>query len=203
MPADEKDRPAEADGEAAAESGAPPEASRPPAEEPQEDWGTRYRYLLAEFDNFRKRVDRDRDVVKREAQGRLLRSLLPLYEAFHRARESAATLPASDPLRRGLELLGHEWDALLRAERVRPVAVSGERFRPEDHEAVGETPATPERPEGTIVEVVQQGYRHDSGLLRPAKVIVARAESPETAAEESAVEAHPESAAAEPEERDS
>ena len=152
-------------------SGPPPEAPPSPA---TEDWETRFKYLLADFENFRKRISREQDRTRERARGELLRALLPLHEALEKARESVRRAPESDPVRRGLELLGKEWRSFLSGEGVEPVARLGEPFRAEEHEAVAEAPVSKEHPEGTVVEVVQQGYSYSGGILRPAKVVVAR-----------------------------
>src|SRR5271157_5940723 len=81
-----------------------PPAHRPDGEEltkasaeatvaPVEDWATRYKYLLADFDNFRRRVERDRESISRQARAGLVRELLPIIEAFRVARDSFARLP--------------------------------------------------------------------------------------------------------------
>jgi len=163
-----------------------PPAHRPDGEEltkasaeatvaPVEDWATRYKYLLADFDNFRRRVERDRESISRQARAGLVRELLPIIEAFRVARESFAHLPASDPTRTGLDLLDREWTTFLKHEGVEPVAAVGRPFRADEAEAVGGVPADDTHPDGSVAEVVQQGYRFFGGLLRPAKVIVARA----------------------------
>jgi molecular chaperone GrpE len=104
----------------------------------------------------------------------MLRELLPILEAFRSARDAVGKLPPDDPVRRGVELLDREWTTFLKHEGVEPVAKVGSPFRAEEEEAVGETPASERAPDGTVVEVVQQGYRFFGGLLRPAKVIVGR-----------------------------
>ncbi len=162
----------------------PSGASAAPAPEPgptvaeasssAEDWATRYKYLLADFENFRRRAERDRESITRQARGAMLRELLPIIEAFRSAREALAARAADDPVRRGLDLLDREWSTFLRHEGVEPVAKVGAAFRPDEAEAVGETPASAAAPPGTVVEIVQQGYRFFGGLLRTAKVIVAR-----------------------------
>ena len=155
----------------------PPSQAEAPSEEPLppvDDWSVRYKYLLAEFDNFRKRVEREREFVRREARGRVLRELIPLYESFDRALEAAAHLGASNPLRRGLDLIQKEWKAFLLNHGIEPVARIGEAFHADEEEAVGERVADAHHPDGTVAEVVQQGYRSAEGLLRPAKVLVAR-----------------------------
>jgi len=154
-------------------------ASEPP-KAPTDDWATRYKYLLADFDNFRRRVDRDREAISRQARAGLVRELLPIIEGFRVAHEALTHLPASDPTRKGFDLLDHEWTTFLKREGVEPVASVGRPFRAEEAEAVGEATADDQHPDGSVSEVVQQGYRFFGGLLRPAKVIVAR-----TPAEES------------------
>ena len=163
---------------------APPEASAG-TPSPTEDWATRYKYLLADFENYRRRTERDREGLTRQARGAMLRELMPIVEAFRAARDAMTKLPADDPLRRGMDLLDREWGAFLHHEGVEPVAKVGSPFRPDEAEAVGEAPVPRGGSPGNVVEVVQQGYRFFGGLLRPAKVIVAR----EVAAPETTVEA--------------
>ena len=156
-----------------------PPALLPVAEEkPAEDWESRFKYLLADFENFRKRTAREQATQRDRTRAELLRALLPIHEAFEKARESFAGRRHDDPHRQGLDLLAKEWAAFLAAEGVRPLAAPGAAFRPDDHEAVAETVVGPKHPEGSIVEVVQQGYRFRGGLLRPAKVVVARKPPP-------------------------
>jgi molecular chaperone GrpE len=153
-----------------------PPAASPPTESPApvDDWATRFKYLLADFENYRKRTERERGTIRRAAHAELIRTLLPLYETFGMALEAIARLPKDDPLRKGLELFAEEWKEFFESEHIEPVARPGDRFSAEDHEAVAEAPVTPDHREGTVVEVVQQGYRSAHGLLRPAKVVVAR-----------------------------
>ncbi|HTZ61236.1 MAG TPA: nucleotide exchange factor GrpE [Thermoplasmata archaeon] len=173
-----KDAPPESEPVPTAPGEAPPE---PTASPPPEDWATRYKYLLADFENYRRRAERERETLSRQARGAMLRELLPIIEAFRGAREAVLRLPADDPVRRGMELLDREWLTLLRHEGVEPVAKVGGAFRPDEAEAVGEAPATPSVAPGHIAEIVQQGYRFFGGLLRPAKVIVGRETTPEAA----------------------
>jgi molecular chaperone GrpE len=158
---------------------APPEATTPaprPPEggDPPEDWATRYKYLFADFENYRRRSERDREGISRQSRAGMLRELLPIMEAFRSARDAVGKLPADDPVRRGMELLEREWSTFLKHEGVEPVAKVGAPFRAEEEEAVGEASVGDDTPDGLVVEVVQQGYRFFGGLLRPAKVIIGR-----------------------------
>ncbi len=154
---------------------APPTPEKPVPPPEGEDWATRFKYLLADFENFRKRAARERDSLGKAVRADVALALLPTYEAAARAREAVARLSPNDPVRRGVELLAKELASFFENEHVTPVARLGEPFRSEWHEAVAEARPRENAPEGTVLEVVQQGYRADSILLRPAKVVVARA----------------------------
>ncbi len=158
-----------------------PDAAAPLANAPGEDWATRYKYLFADFENYRRRSERDREGISRQSRGGMLRELLPILEGFRAARDAVGKLPADDSVRRGMELLDREWSTFLKHEGVEPVAKVGGPFRSDEEEAVGETPVPAGSADGTVVEVVQQGYRFFGGLLRPAKVIVGRQPTTETA----------------------
>jgi len=153
---------------------APPEPG-PPAEP---DWENRFKYLLADFENYRRRSDREREAIRQRERAEMLRGLLPIHEALDRARHSVAKAPKGDPVRKGLELVAKEFDAFLERNGVVAVAAVGRPFDAAEHEAMVEAPATPKAPDGTIVEIVQQGYRFPGGLLRAAKVVVARTPPP-------------------------
>jgi molecular chaperone GrpE len=158
----------------------PKEAAAPEAPAvvpPAEDWATRYKYLLADFENYRRRSERERETITRQSRAGMLRELLPILEAFRTARDALNHLPATDPVRRGLEILDREWMTFLKHEGVEPVATVGHPFRADEAEAVGHTSADEHHPDGTVAEIVQQGYRFFGGLLRPAKVVVARTSS--------------------------
>ncbi len=157
------------------EAASPPAARSPPPI--VEDWETRFKYLFADFENFRRRAERERDGSRREAEAELLRRLIPLYEGFEQARVATEKLPHPEALRQGLELIAREWQLFFEGVGFASVARVGEPFRADEHEAVGELPAAAERPDGAVAEVIQQGYRFRGGLLRPAKVLVARAGS--------------------------
>jgi molecular chaperone GrpE len=164
--------------------GAPPLAKPPePSEAPSpetEDWKTRYHYLLAEFDNYRKRTQRELRAAAVAARAELLLRVIALHDGIERARDHLP--PEAADLRQGLERVLENFRSLLDEEQLRPVGRVGEPFRPEEHEAVGSVPPTAQAPAGTVAAVVQEGYRGPNGLLRPAKVLVAAA-PPEPTAE--------------------
>jgi molecular chaperone GrpE len=163
-------------GSAPAPSVSPPTPPTPAPVEPapSEDWALRFKYLFADFENFRRRSERDREQARQEGRVSVLRHLLPLLESSEKASEAARTLPPKHPLRTGLDLLAQEWEAFRKAQHLETVARVGYPFRSEEQEALGEVNPTDEIPEGSVVEIIQQGYRCDAGLIRTAKVLVAR-----------------------------
>jgi molecular chaperone GrpE len=134
--------------------------------------------LLAEFDNYRKRVDRERQRLEAQAVGELLRRLLPILDDLDRA-EAARQISGGGPDDSDaiLRILGCLAEAFQREGLERIEASPGTVFDPNEHEAVLTIP-TADVPEGSVVEVLQAGYLHGGRLLRPARVAVARAPEP-------------------------
>ena len=125
----------------------------------------------AEFENTRKRMEREQQAFRGFALSEALRSLLPTVDSLERALQS----PAHDleEFRRGLDLIRQQLDDALRKLGLRRIPTAGEPFDPQLHEAVGliETPGNADSP---IVQEVQGGYMLGDRLLRPARVLVAR-----------------------------
>jgi molecular chaperone GrpE len=125
----------------------------------------------ADFENYRKRVERDRQEESRRAVGQLLGALLPVLDAFQRGL-SAHDDPAYQEYRKGLELIQRQFaDALVR-HGLEPIPAAGQMFDPHVHEAV-ERVETQEHPDGAIIDVMQDGYLFNGRVLRPSMVRVA------------------------------
>jgi molecular chaperone GrpE len=123
----------------------------------------------ADFDNYRKRIERERKDEARRGVARVLQDLLPVLDGFDRA---LAAHPAQDEYHKGVELIQrHLWDTLSRHGLER-IAAEGKTFDPHYHEAI-ERVETREHPDGTILQVVQEGYLFDGRVLRPSLVRVA------------------------------
>ncbi len=132
---------------------------------------------LAEFDNFRKRTERERVEIKRHANEEMLRDLLPVLDNFERALEHSADAE-SGAFREGVEMIARQlWDALER-QGVEVVNPMGQRFSPEFHEAVHRVENCELEP-GTIASVLAKGYLCNGRLIRPAMVGVV-ADTPRT-----------------------
>jgi molecular chaperone GrpE len=125
----------------------------------------------AEFENYRKRVERDRQQAGIDSVAAVLKSLVPTLDNLDRALEA----PGGDGLRQGVELIRRDLLALLEAQGVVREDPKGERFDPERHQALAHEKA-PGHEEGTVVEVFGKGYSYKDRLLRPALVKVAKGE---------------------------
>ena len=127
--------------------------------------------LAAEFDNYRKRVERDRSAERDRARGKIVEALLPIIDDFQRALQTAKTDNASASLVAGLDLIARQLEELLTSFNVRPIETVGRSFDPSLHEAIAAS-AQEDLPENTIVEEYQRGYLIGDQLLRPARVKV-------------------------------
>jgi molecular chaperone GrpE len=127
---------------------------------------------LAEFDNFRKRTERERDEIKRLASEELVRELLPVLDNFERALQHGADTDAS-AFREGVEMIAKQlWDTLER-QGVEVIDPSGQQFSPEVHEAVHQVEDENLEP-GTVASVLAKGYLFKGRLIRPAMVGVVK-----------------------------
>lgn len=128
---------------------------------------------VAEFDNYRKRTDRERRELSDAVVADLVRDVLPVVDDLERAISAAAD--SADPaLRSGVELIHRQLVEALKRRGVEPFDSIGQDFDPSWHEALASEPAN-ERRDGEIVEEIRRGYRIGQRLLRPAMVRVAKA----------------------------
>jgi molecular chaperone GrpE len=134
-----------------------------------ENYG-KFLLAVADFENYRKRIQRDIDSIVSSRRRMLLERLLPVLDNLQRALQSKA---AGETLRGGLEQTLRGFEAVLESEGVKAIDVRGEPFDPRVAEAVGTSPADGVA-EDTVVDVTEQGYALGDELLRPAKVIVAK-----------------------------
>jgi len=126
--------------------------------------------LKAEFDNFRKRTERER-LEDAEFAGKLtIAALLPVLDDFERALKAAAG--AENELVRGIELVYGRMLEILKKQGLEPIEAVGKQFDPHEHEAIGRVESS-EHEDNTVVQEYQKGYRFKGRMLRPAMVQVA------------------------------
>ena len=127
----------------------------------------------AEFENYRKRVERERSVLYQRGRDDVLLQFLPVVDNFERALESLESSEGdAEALRHGVELIHKQFKDALSKFGLEPVESVGQTFDPHLHEAVTTEPSDKHK-ENTIIEEFQRGYRIGDKLLRPAKVKVA------------------------------
>jgi molecular chaperone GrpE len=165
------DRPA---GTAAAEAPETPE--RDPIEALRREKDALQDRLLrtaAEFDNYRKRIDRERRDQADAAVADALEDLLPIMDNLERALQAPAG-DDSEGFRKGVELIHRQMTDLLRKRGVRTIEAVGADFDPRFHQAVVHE-VSPDHREGEVMEELSRGYMLGDRLLRPAMVKVAKA----------------------------
>ncbi len=129
----------------------------------------------AEFENYRKRMERERLDLSRYAGESVVKEVLPVLDNLERAL-GAASSASEDQLREGVAIIHKQLQEILTRLGLTEVESQGKPFDPHLHEAVSQQ-ETREHPEGTVLSVFQKGYLFKERLLRPAMVSVARAPS--------------------------
>jgi molecular chaperone GrpE len=126
--------------------------------------------VAADFENYRRRAARDQESLVGRAHERLVKELLPVLDDLERALEAAAEHEEAK-LEDGVRLVHRELSQALAKEGLVEIETNG-RFDPHVHEALLSQPS--EADEGTVIEVIQKGYRLGDRVLRPARVVISQ-----------------------------
>ncbi|CDN43743.1 MULTISPECIES: nucleotide exchange factor GrpE [unclassified Paenibacillus] len=161
---------------APAEGGAEAEA---PAADPRydelskqaEEHQQRYLRAQADFDNFRRRTQKEKEELAQYASSKLLTQLLPVVDNFERALAAAAGSGDSDSLAKGVDMIFRQLQGVLEQEGLKAMEAVGSPFNPEFHQAIMQVESE-DHEEGIVVEEVQKGYILKDKVLRPAMVKV-------------------------------
>lgn len=131
-----------------------------------------YLFLMAEFDNFRKRTLKEKSEIIKNGAENAMRDLLPVIDDFERALKAIDENGELDSLKQGVDLIYNKFMKYLEKNGVKPIDSTGKDFDTELHEAVTTFPASDESQKGKIVDTVQTGYTLNDKVLRHAKVVV-------------------------------
>lgn len=131
-----------------------------------------YLFLMAEFDNFRKRTLKEKSEIIKNGAENAMRDLLPVIDDFERALKAIDENSEADSLKKGVDLIYNKFLKYLEKNGVKPIDSTGTDFDTELHEAVTTFPATDESQKGKIIDTVQKGYTLNDKVLRHAKVVV-------------------------------
>ncbi len=149
------------------------ENAQPSAEPEKTDYYDKYLRTVAEFDNYRKRTQKEKDTMYLDGKADCVAAFLPLADNMERCVTAAEASGDVESLKKGIELMVKQFDDILKSLKVEPIPAVGEEFNPELHNAVmhieDETCDT-----NTIVEEFQKGYRTvDGKIIRHSMVKVA------------------------------
>ncbi|MBS7411084.1 MAG: nucleotide exchange factor GrpE [Candidatus Limisoma sp.] len=131
-----------------------------------------YLFLLAEFDNFRKRTIRERAELIKNAGEKAMEGILPVVDDFERAIQAGENTDDIAALREGITLIYNKFMKYLESNGVKPIESTGADFNTEYHEAVTTFPAPDESQKGKVIDTVQKGYMINDKVLRHSKVVV-------------------------------
>jgi len=131
-----------------------------------------YLFLMADFDNYRKRVTREKADLLKNAAERVLFGLLPIVDDFERGLAAAASDDSAEAVREGMELIYNKLIKYLESQGVKAMDSTGADFNADLHEAIATIPAPSEDLKGKVIDTTQKGYMLNDKVLRHAKVAV-------------------------------
>lgn len=143
--------------------------------EKKENWD-RYLRAAADLENLRKRQKREADDAKYEAKAKVLKEMLPVVDNLERAIEHASQGGEDkNPIVEGVQLVLRQFTTAFERLDVTAIDAMGQPFDPNLHEAISQQES--DQPPGTVVQVLQRGYKSGDRLLRPTLVVVAKAKA--------------------------
>jgi molecular chaperone GrpE len=165
-PLPEGEHPTEASGEDNSEDNALAELQRQ-----VDDNHSRYLRAQADFDNFRRRTFKEKEELTQYASLKVISQLLPVLDNFQRALQTGGEGAESGSFAKGVDMIYRQLNQVLEAEGLKQMEAVGQPFDPELHQAIMQV-ASEDHDEGTVVEVIQPGYKLKDKVIRPAMVKV-------------------------------
>jgi molecular chaperone GrpE len=143
-------------------------------EKDKKDTYDRYLRAVADLDNLRKRQKREVEDARLEMKQKVLKEMLPVVDNLERAIEHAGSAE-QNPIVDGVRLVLRQFTTAFERLDVTLVEAEGQPFDPNVHEAISQLES--DKPPGTVIQVLQRGYKSGDRLLRPALVVVAKAKA--------------------------
>jgi molecular chaperone GrpE len=138
-----------------------------------EELNDKYLRTLAEFDNYRKRVEKEKRDILKYGNENLILQLIPFDEIFDSVLKQIDKTQSVEVIKKGLELLKKEFEKFLEGLGVKKIVAKGEKFNPDFHEAT-EVIETDDFEDGIIIEEDKSGYIYNERVIRPSMVKVAK-----------------------------
>lgn len=131
-----------------------------------------YLFLMAEFDNFRKRTLREKSELIKNAGESAFKGLLPIVDDFERALKHSENVTDVESVREGMELIYKKLKKYMEQNGVKEMDPEDKEFDADRHEAISAVPVPDESQKGKILDTVEKGYTINDKVLRHAKVVV-------------------------------
>lgn len=146
-----------------------------PAEKTEPDYRDQYVRLYAEFDNYRKRTEREKAALIAYGKKDFALKMLPMYEVLLRQQQQLqAGKEDAQALQDGMRMILTELDKAFRAEGITKMEVKGKPYNPDTQEVVAMIPAD-KKQDGLVIDEVKMGFMMQDQVLRPASVVVGQA----------------------------
>ena len=131
-----------------------------------------YMFLMAEFDNFRKRTLKEKSEIIKNASENVLKGLLPIVDDFERGLAAIKESEGAEAVKEGMVLIYNKLVKFLEQNQVKAIDSTGKAFDPELHEAIAMVPTEDEALKGKVIDTPTKGYTINDKVLRYAKVAV-------------------------------
>lgn len=131
-----------------------------------------YMFLMAEFDNFRKRTLKEKSEIIKNASENVLKGLLPIVDDFERGLDAIKESEGAEAVKEGMVLIYNKLVKFLEQNQVKAIDSTGKAFDPELHEAIAMVPTDDEKLKGKVIDTPTKGYTINDKVLRYAKVAV-------------------------------
>ena len=134
----------------------------------------KYLRLMAEFDNYRKRVMKEKAELIKTAGTKVITTILPVLDDMERAEQNIAKMEDVEALKEGVQLIFDKFMKLLATEGLKKIDTTAKVFDTDFHEAVAMVPGQPDELKGKVIDCIQTGYMLNDKVIRHAKVAVAQ-----------------------------
>lgn len=142
------------------------------SEDRYKELNDKYLRIHAEFDNYRKRSNKEKiDLISTAGEG-IIKDLLPIIDDFERAIDNNAKVEDIELVREGFVLIFNKFKGVLESKGLKPMDSPGDTFDVDIHEAISNIPAPKKKLKGKVVDAVEKGYYLNDKVIRFAKVVV-------------------------------
>lgn len=132
----------------------------------------KYLRLYSDFDNYKKRINRERvDLIMTAGQD-VMTSILPMLDDMERAIKAMSEAKSIDAVKEGIQLVYHKMKSITEGKGLKPMNAVGTDFDADLHDAIANVPVTDEKQKGKVIEEIEKGYYLNEKVIRHAKVIV-------------------------------